>query len=194
MRKIVILSLLLAGCFAKTPTEEKAMIQNPPDLKQYQNMLHSMRQANQHGHLTVPQIKQAIHLAQGFKGQEQTLALDILKQTVSTHGTKEAKSFYSLNPELNLVDVFSAVHIDSIPESLLQLLNPDMPGLSLDRFRQLPAKDQTQLLEFARTAQNYYLEKAESMRSAVNPISAKAETIGMFLLQAQTEVQISENN
>ncbi|HEY9840204.1 MAG TPA: hypothetical protein V6D23_07120 [Candidatus Obscuribacterales bacterium] len=186
----LLLPLLLAGCLTGKHMEEEHMIQtNPPDLAQYQQMLESMRSVSQQGTLNRSQVEQAMSLAQGLPGPEQAQALDLLKQTVSQHGSADAKAFYSLNPELNLIDVFSAVAADAIPAKLRKLADPQSPGLSLEAFRQLPPADRQLVLDLARKAQAYYLDKAEAMRSAVNPISEKADSIASFLLQAAEAAQ-----
>ena len=105
-------------------------------------------------------------------------ALDLLKQEVTQYGSNEARAFYSFNPSLNLVDVLSALEEPEAYESLQAVIDKYQTTLTIEDLLELPLEQQTQLIQLTETAQAFYQENADQMRSAINPTSMKADDFG----------------
>ncbi|MEZ0368872.1 MAG: hypothetical protein ACAI44_07275 [Candidatus Sericytochromatia bacterium] len=150
-----------------------------PEFSHFQQRLSQFKTSE--GNISLTEAQQARKLAKTLQPPEQNQALDLLQQEVTHFGSQDAKAFYSFNPSLDLVDVLSALPPEAQSEGLRALIQDKQSPLELETLLTLPVSRQQELVTQARQALTYYQARAAEMRSAINPVSEKAQELEAFL-------------
>lgn len=135
------------------------------------------------GKLEAAQLKTAQSELDKLPAKEQLQALDVLEQTLADFGTAEAKTQYSLNPELPVSLLVNALPPKDVPAWCQKLLDKE-PLLNLEEYKTLAPEQREQFMGLAHQALDYYAHKAESMRSGVNHASQSRDALADFIERA----------
>lgn len=151
--------------------------QNP---NPFQQVIETSRKS---GKLEAEQVKVAQTALDALPAKEQSQALDVLVKTLATYGTPEAKTLYSLNPELSLDLVVNALPPKDVPAWCQKLLDKE-PLLNLEEFKTLAPEQREAFMGLAHKALDFYAHKAERMRSGFNSVTESRDALADFIERA----------
>lgn len=154
--------------------------QMPHDLNQFRQLLDQSKAA---GQLDTAAIETARKALNELPVYEQEQALDYLEHHLSNYATADAKASYSLNPELSLKEIISALPPAKVPEWLQTRSQTDLL-INLTELQCLEPAQRKAFIELASEARDYYHELASGMRSGSNYATANRDTLDDFINRA----------